>query len=122
MLVHVKTPRTAELIVVGEAALEVVEVLRQHFKQVTVDHDEGDEDLLIVRDTAWHEEHVGRMTPGRVLRLFRVRENLTLEALSANTGIAKSNLSKMENGRRSIGRITARRLAEALHCDYRRFL
>jgi transcriptional regulator with XRE-family HTH domain len=38
------------------------------------------------------------------------------------TGIARRHISEMENGKRSIGKEIARKLAKALNCDYRVFL
>ncbi len=61
--------------------------------------------------------------PGGVyLRGIRLREEMTQEELARLTGIPRANISAMEHGRRPIGKETARKLAAALHCDYRRFL
>jgi DNA-binding XRE family transcriptional regulator len=56
------------------------------------------------------------------LRAYRHREDLTQKELSALTGIPQHHISEMENGKRTIGKERARKLAEALHCDYRRLL
>ena len=56
------------------------------------------------------------------LRAYRNREGLTQKELSELTGISQNHISEMENGKRSIGKERARRLAEALHCDYRQLL
>jgi transcriptional regulator with XRE-family HTH domain len=60
--------------------------------------------------------------PGVFLAGARYREGLTQEALSKLTGIPRRHISEMENGKRSLGRQTARKLAEALKVDARRFL
>jgi plasmid maintenance system antidote protein VapI len=60
--------------------------------------------------------------PGVFLAGARYREGLTQEALSKLTGIPRRHISEMENGKRPIGRQTARKLAEALKVDARRFL
>lgn len=60
--------------------------------------------------------------PGQVLAGARYRENLTQEELSERTGIPRRHISEMENGRRPIGKANARKLAEALNVDPRRFL
>ncbi|MBJ6798772.1 helix-turn-helix domain-containing protein [Geomonas propionica] len=59
---------------------------------------------------------------GVYLRGIRLREDLTQEALANLTGISRSNISAMEHGKRPIGKETAKKLAAALNCEYRRFL
>lgn len=56
------------------------------------------------------------------LRAYRHREGLTQKRLAELTGIPQHHISEMENGKRTIGKERAKRLAEALHCDYRRLL
>lgn len=60
--------------------------------------------------------------PGTHLRGFRYRDNLTQATLAKLTGIPRNHISEMENGKRSIGKQTARKLAEALNTDPRMFL
>lgn len=60
--------------------------------------------------------------PGVFLAGARHREGLTQARLAELTGIPRRHLSEMENARRPIGRHNARRLAEALNVDPRRFL
>ena len=47
---------------------------------------------------------------------------MTQEQLAKATGIPRRHLSEMENNKRPIGKQNARKLAEALHVDPRRFL
>ena len=57
------------------------------------------------------------------LRAYRSRENLTQKELSLMTGIPQHHISEMENGKRTIGKERARKLAQALNVsDYRVFL
>ena len=60
--------------------------------------------------------------PSVFLAGARCREGLTQVALSEATGIPRRHISEMENGKRPIGRQNARKLAEALKVDPRRFL
>ena len=60
--------------------------------------------------------------PGQILAGARYREDLTQEELSERTGIPRRHISEMENGRRPIGKANARKLAEALNIDPRRFI
>ncbi len=59
---------------------------------------------------------------GVYLRGIRLREDLTQQALAELTGISRSNISAMEHGKRPIGKELAKKLADTLNCDYRRFL
>jgi DNA-binding XRE family transcriptional regulator len=66
-------------------------------------------------------EYIGK-EPQIALRAYRNREALTQKQLSELTGIPQHHISEMENGKRSIGRERAKKLADALHCDYRQLL
>lgn len=60
--------------------------------------------------------------PGFALRGFRTREDLTQKPLAELTGIPQHHISEMENGKRTIGKERAKKLAAALNCDCRRLL
>ena len=60
--------------------------------------------------------------PGRMLRGARYREDMTQVQLAESTGLPRRHISEMENGKRPIGKANAKKLAEALNVDYRRFL
>jgi len=59
---------------------------------------------------------------GTVLSGYRHREGLTQVEVSRLTDIPQRHISEMEHGKRSIGKEAARKLAKALHCDYRMLL
>jgi DNA-binding XRE family transcriptional regulator len=59
---------------------------------------------------------------GVCIRGGRGKERLTQKQLAEMTGIAQHHISEMENGKRPIGKETARKLAKALNIDYRVFL
>jgi len=85
-----------------------------------------------VTDTAPEEERfyeLEELSPevvwnsgGVAMRGARSKEGLTQKQLAALTGIAQHHISEMENGKRPIGKETARKLAAALNIDYRVFL
>ncbi|MDZ4183409.1 MAG: helix-turn-helix transcriptional regulator [Desulfuromonadales bacterium] len=57
------------------------------------------------------------------LRAYRTRENLTQKQLAELTGISQHQISEMENGKRTIGKERARKLAAALQvADWRMLL
>jgi len=59
---------------------------------------------------------------GVCIRGGRGKEGLTQKQLAEMTGIAQHHISEMENGKRPIGKETAKKLAKALNIDYRVFL
>ncbi|MEA3417743.1 MAG: helix-turn-helix transcriptional regulator [Thermodesulfobacteriota bacterium] len=77
---------------------------------------QDNEDLL-----TW-EEAFPELGPGDVLKGARDREGLTQTELAAKIGVKPHHISEMENGKRSIGKDIARRLAKALNTGYKVFL
>jgi DNA-binding XRE family transcriptional regulator len=59
---------------------------------------------------------------GATLRGLRMREGLTQNELAQKVGIAQANISKMEHGKRLIGKAMAKKFASFFHTDYRIFL
>ncbi len=57
--------------------------------------------------------------PGTCLVAARHKKSLTQENLSGLTGIPRRHISEMENGKRPIGKKTAKKMAEVLDVDYR---
>jgi DNA-binding XRE family transcriptional regulator len=59
---------------------------------------------------------------GATLRGFRLREGWTQTELAEKIDVNQANLSKMEHGKRPIGKIMAKKLAALFKTDYRIFL
>ena len=57
-----------------------------------------------------------------LLRGLRHRENLSQVEFAKKISVSQANLSKMENGSRPIGKIVAKRIADAFSVNYRYFL
>ena len=66
------------------------------------------------------DEKFGRA--GAALQGARHKEGLTQVELAEKLRVSQADLSKMEHGKRSIGKRMARKLAHALKVDYRIFL
>lgn len=64
----------------------------------------------------------GELQGAVMLRGLRNREGITQAELGEILGIAQTNISKMELGKRSIGKNLAMRLAQLFKTDYRLFL
>lgn len=56
---------------------------------------------------------------GLVLRGMRYREVMSQKELAKRSGVSQNEISKIENGKRTVGEKVAKRLAEALNIDYR---
>ena len=122
MQVAVKTPRI-ELKMKGDIPERVILFLEEEYgvslRQTT---DDGEE-VVNAFETDWYKRTMAAMTPGKALRIYRENAGLTQTALGERVGgIPRQHISNMENGKRPIGKENAKRLAAALHVDYRVFL
>ena len=118
MLVAVETPRI-RVHMSGVGAKIVVRELRKLYPSVKVSNDA---EAVDITSTAWWKKMEATSHIGTVLWTYRDNAEMTLEQLSKRSGIAKSHLSEMENGKRAIGARTAKKLAKVLGVDYRLFL
>lgn len=59
---------------------------------------------------------------GTILKGLRYREDLSQIDFAKKIKVTQSDLSKMENGKRPIGKIVARRIEAKFGVDYRSFL
>jgi len=114
MLEHTRKPRTESARFVGPA--EKLQELRAFAARIGVQ--ESDDSI------PWREafpEFQGNEA-GTTLSGYRHREGMTQIQLAEAAGIPQRHISEMENGKRIIGVVNAKRLAAALHCDHRRLL
>ncbi len=118
MLVAVKKPRISVRLT-GVGAQIVVRCLRRIYDSVEVSNED---EAVDITTTDWWKKMQAKSHAGTVLWTYRDNAGLTLEELSKLSGIAKSHLSDMENGKRPIGSRTAKKLASALGVDHRMFL
>ncbi|KAF0221109.1 MAG: XRE family plasmid maintenance system antidote [Geobacteraceae bacterium] len=114
MLERTKRPRTEVIHFIGPA--KKVEELRKYAAKLGL-KEAGDS--IPWRDAfpEFKENEVGTTLSG-----YRHREGLTQIQLAEATGIPQRHISEMENGKRIIGVVSAKKLATALHCDHRRLL
>ena len=61
-------------------------------------------------------------TPGYYVRLYRNRSDLTQARLANQLEIKQHHISEIENNKRAIGKVLAKKLGQLLQCDYRKFL
>lgn len=86
-----------------------------------IEPEKGDEGG-ITADEFFDKYFTGQPRWAVALQGYRTREDLTQVQLAELTGIPRRHISEMENGKRPIGKERAKKLAEALKCDYRVFL
>ena len=73
------------------------------------------------RETIYFKE-IEHSLPSVFLSGARHREGLTQVELAERAGIPRRHISEMENNKRPIGKMNARKLAEVLNIDPRRLL
>ena len=118
MQVHAKTP-PIDVRITGTGADILVDILKKSIKGLKVS---SDDEAIPINSDPWFQKPRNSRTSGDVLWCYRDNAGLTLDELSKKSGIAKSHLSEMENNKRPIGLKTAKKLAEALNCDFHRFI
>jgi len=114
MLGHTKKHRIEVIRFVGPA--KKLQELRRYAATLGITEDQ--------ESTPWREafpEFKGNEA-GTLLSGYRHREGLTQMQLAEATGIPQRHISEMENGKRIIGVVSARKLAAVLHCDHRALL
>jgi DNA-binding XRE family transcriptional regulator len=81
------------------------------------------EQLEMSESIPWREVAGQRGSiPSSILRGARSKAEITQTRLSELAGIPQRHISEMEQGKRVIGKETAKKLAAALELDYRVFL
>lgn len=122
MQVVAKTPRI-DIKMTGDIPERVILFLEEEYgvslRQITGD----DEEAVNALETDWYLRTMKSMTPGKALRIYRENAGLTQAALGEKIGGApRQHISGMENGKRTIGKENAKKLAAVLGVDYRVFL
>lgn len=122
MQVVAKTPHI-DLRITGEIPAKILRALEEEYGDTLQVLAEEEDELLDVTATDWYRETKKRITPGDTLRIYRENAGLTQEALGQKIGgVPRQHISNMENGKRPIGKESAKKLAAVLHVDYRAFL
>ena len=76
-----------------------------------------------ISSEAFFLEHEKKYTkPGMLIRGIRIREGYTQEEFAQLIHVSQANLSKMELGKRPIGKEMAKRIAKAFDINYRSLL
>ena len=122
MSVPMKRPHT-ETVIIGQ---ERFQVPRQTAKAVLVllkSAAEKPTDTMLAEESEIIRKLDNKYSQaGACLQGARVKEGLSQVELAKTLGISQTNLSKMELGKRAIGKKMAQRIAKILNVDYRIFL
>lgn len=110
-----RTSRGRALISVSQDAAEaILAYAKQRDPEASILSGDSAEGYMKATDSKWYKETKAAWHPGITLRIRRENAGLTQAQLAKATGLAVSNISAMENGRRSVGLAIAKKLAEAL--------
>ncbi len=103
-------------------AEKLIALLRDEYRAHVEVVEDNDDELVSAFETEWYRQVSAEMTTGDMLRIRRENVGLSQAKLGDIIGSNRQNISNMENGKRSIGKETAKKLAAALGTDYRAFL
>ena len=124
MQAHMKKPHTDEVsmtftgpVAMIAQALEVMRSLGFETEEQVIRNQQAEGSI------PWREsKYFANVHAGTYLSGARYRENLTQVELAERSGIPRRHISEMENGRRPIGKLNAKKLAETLNIDPRLLL
>ena len=80
------------------------------------------DDMMNVDDMEWYKEEAAKDTPGRTLRFYRKMKGMTQPELAAVLGTTKQFISNLENDRKPISRIMAKKLSGIFTIPASRFI
>lgn len=111
LCVILKTPNSKKVLYsIPLSRLEEVEAfLEQQCK---------DDDLPVVWEILAKERIEKYKKSGLVLRGMRYREELSQKKLAEKSGVTQNEISNIENGKRTVGKKIAEKLAKVLNFDY----
>ena len=119
MLVVVKRPRT-EFSLNGDVPKKLIQSLVSEYGPDNVKIEE--EDMMNVEDMEWYKEEEEKNTPGRTLRFYRKLNGLTQPEIAKMLGTTKQFISNLENDRKPISRMMAKKLSEIFSVPASRFI
>lgn len=117
------------LVVVGKSHTEFslngnvpAKLIRTLVCEYGADNVKIEEDMIDVEDMDWYKEEAAKDTPGKALRFHRRLKGLTQPELAKMLGTTKQFISNLENGRKPISRMMAKKLSEIFDVPPSRFI
>jgi len=113
-----RTRDTRKLISVsGRAAAAILAYAKSKDPQASIVENPArtnDTEHVPAQSAKWYRDVKASWHPGITLRIRRENAGITQAKLAELTGLAVSNISAIENGRRPVGLAVAKKLAKAL--------
>ena len=81
-----------------------------------------EDDMMNVEDMEWYKKEAAKDTPGRTLRFYRKLKGMTQPELAMVLGTTKQFISNLENDRKPINRMMAKKLSEIFNVPASRFI
>ena len=119
MLVVVRRPRT-EFSLNGDVPGKLIQSLVSEYGPDNLKIEE--DDMMNVEDMEWYKEEAAKNTPSRTLRFYRKLKGLTQPELAEMLGTSKQFISNLENDRKPVSRMMAKKLSEIFSVPASRFI
>ncbi len=110
-----------ELVSIGDKTFHIP-IEKARAMLVLLKGEEARTELTIPSEEVFKNLDLKYSRPGVALRGARGKEDMSQVELAEKLGVTQSDLSKMEHGKRPIGKKMAKRLSKILDIDYRVFL
>ena len=121
----VKRPRTKKILfeVKGNIPSNMLRYLKHNYGNTLEIIDEKKDEYVDIFESNWYKERKSKMTPGKVLRIYRENANLTQNELGERIGItSRQYISDLENGRRGISKELAKKISTVLKIQISKLL
>ena len=120
---HISVRGNVLHVVYNEDVYDIPKSIAEKYKVSAIDEtDRGPSEGSVPADALFAELDRKYTKPGVLLRGLRARENLSQIEFAKVIDVTQSDLSKMEMGKRPIGKTIAKRIAEKFDIDYRSLL
>ena len=119
MFVVVRRLRT-EFSLDGDVPRKLIQSLVTEYGPDNVKIEE--DDMMNATDMEWYKEEAAKDTPGRTLCFYRKLKGMTQPELAAVLGTTKQFISNLENDRKPISRMMAKKLSKIYNVPASRFI
>jgi DNA-binding XRE family transcriptional regulator len=121
---HTKKPHTEAVSMTFTGPIAMIQTAIEAMQQLGFQEEQRNRTQPANGSIPWRESAYFRDMPfpGSYLAGFRHREGMTQMELAERSGVPRRHISEMENGKRPIGKVNAKKLAEALNIDPRLLL
>ncbi len=99
----------------------IIDTVKRQYGEDCVSVEE-ESDYINIDDLDWYKQAKAEETPGGNLRTYRQMQKMTQSELAEKLGIVKQNVSNMENGKRTISKDMAKKLAKIFRTSPARFI